>query len=703
MDYKAKFGFLCKTFCAIFARMNGSAIKMLQNMWQRVFYLVLLCVFLPLWGGAQTADGVQLAAAPKILQDTAQQTTPFAFFLRPIQDSIGIFYTSWDTDSANYYHAQYVDTLNHSSGLYTPFKALGQPYIHLGVVGMASKQNLFLPPLSSGFNIGIDAFAPFLWHVNDFKIIKTKNPYTKLLYVMGDKRENVLKVQHAQSFLDQTLGFQLDFNLYNHLGAYARQHSDIKNFKVGLHYHTPSMRYRVAAYYYHNVLKLQENGGIVNLNEFESNAFTNKEIIPMHLRNAQSLIKRGGVTFQQHFYLSKSPKDVSQIPDTNVTEYGAYKVKHYKKPYVEPVSHWGRISHLFVYQRDRYRYDDKDQMSALYSGMPFYDTPDSTQFFDSITFVKIENEWRYGNGDVSDVVMHPKHLNYYIGCRIAQYDYRQVALKKNVNTYALTTAIFLNLSDLLSLSSKGHYYLGDYMGGNYLLDSYLHLKWGKIHGRFGLLLSKDNAPWIMQSFVSSRFTWQQNLQPVDVQKMSALIKIYHTTLQLHISNIHNYCYYDTTVMPHQYADNLQHILLRIDNTIRWQHWGANVSAAYQLSSQSKVLRVPDIWGGLKLYYSNFLFKKALELEVGIENAFYTKYYADRWMPAIRAFYLQDKQKIGGYLLSDVYVNAKIGKARLFLRYDHFNTHFMGAHYFSAPGYPAQDAAFRFGIHWILFN
>ncbi len=672
-------------------------------MWQRILYLVLLCVLLPLWGGAQTVDSVQFASVPKVLSDSSKQAAPFAFFLRPIQDSIGVFYTSWDTDSANYHHFQYVDTLNHSSGLYTPFKTLGQPYTHLGVVGTASKSHLFEPRLSSGFNLGIEAFTPFLWQVNHFDIIKTKNPYTHLLYVMGAKRENVLKVQHAQSFLDQTLGFQLDFNLYNHLGAYARQHSDVKNFKAGLHYHTPSKRYTAAAYYYHNVLKLQENGGIANFDDFESNAFTNKEIVPMRLSNAQSLVKRGGVALQQHFYLSKSPKDVSQIPDTNVTDYGAYKVKHYKKPYIEPVSHWGKLSHLFYYQRDRYRYDDKDQMSALYSGIPFYYTPDSTQFFDSITFVKIENEWRYGNGDVSDVATHPKHLNYYVGWRMAHYDYRQAALKKNVNAYALTAAMFLNLSEYLSLGSKAHYYLGDYMGGNYLLDSYLHLKWRKIHGRFGLLLSRDNAPWMMQSFASSRFTWQQTLQSVDVQKMSALLKIYHTTLQLHISNIHNYCYYDTAALPRQYADNLQHILLRVDNTIRWRHWGADVSAAYQLSSQSEVLRVPDIWGGLKLYYSNFLFKDALELEVGIENALYTKYYADSWMPAIRAFYLQDKQKVGGYLLSDVYVNAKIGKARLFVRYDHFNTHFMGTHYFSAPQYPAQDAAFRFGVHWILFE
>lgn len=704
---------LRNTFYAIFAAMNIYLHKtysyFVKILLSSVLSFLLACQVL-LAQTQNSADSTTLQAvvgADSLPLSAVPKPPTFPQVWMPLQDSIGVMAYTWHADSVNYRRLHFVDTLNHNSGLYSPFKALGHPYMNLGIVGSAAQSHLYAPQLSQGFNVGIHAFDAFLWQPSHFNIIKTKNPYTNLMYVMGSKNENALKVQHAQSFLSQRIGFQLDFILFDHLGAYTRQHSDVKNFKIGLHYHTANFRYHVAAYYYHSTLNLQENGGLVDNSSFEEGSQSNKEVIPINLNEAESKIKRGGVAVQQHFFLSKTPKDISHIPDTNEKDYGAYVVKHFKKPYVEPVSHMGKLSHLFNYQRDIMRYQDHDQLSALYAGVPYYYTEDSTRFFDSISLSKVQNELRYSNGDVTDKATHPRWLNFYAGLRLEHYDYKQAtktsALQKNIMAYALTGGLFLNFSQHLSLGAKTHYYVANYMGGNYLLNSYANVKWPRVQARFALLLSRDNAPWMMQSFASSRFTWQQALSAVDVQKISAELQIYSSRLQLHISNVNNYCYYDTAMLPQQHASMLQHILLRWDNTLTWRHWGLDMSAAYQLSSQSDVLRVPSLWGGLKLYFSHPLFQNKLHLEVGVENAYYTKYKADAWMPALRAFHLQDKQEIGGYLLSDVYVNAKVGKARLFLRYDHFNAAFMGNNYFSAVRYPAQQASFRFGVHWILFQ
>jgi hypothetical protein len=87
----------------------------------------------------------------------------------------------------------------------------------------------------------------------------------------------------------------------------------------------------------------------------------------------------------------------------------------------------------------------------------------------------------------------------------------------------------------------------------------------------------------------------------------------------------------------------------------------------------------------------------------VEASYYTKYYANRYIPAIRSFHIQNEQAIGDYPFLDVYLNAKIGKARLFVRYDHFNAGMMGYTYYASPFYPAEDASFRFGLTWILFD
>ncbi len=69
------------------------------------------------------------------------------------------------------------------------------------------------------------------------------------------------------------------------------------------------------------------------------------------------------------------------------------------------------------------------------------------------------------------------------------------------------------------------------------------------------------------------------------------------------------------------------------------------------------------------------------------------------MPATRSFYLQDKKQIGNYLTMDVFVNIKIQHARIFVMYSHFNSGFMTRNYYMVPGYPLQDAAFKFGLDW----
>jgi hypothetical protein len=52
---------------------------------------------------------------------------------------------------------------------------------------------------------------------------------------------------------------------------------------------------------------------------------------------------------------------------------------------------------------------------------------------------------------------------------------------------------------------------------------------------------------------------------------------------------------------------------------------------------------------------------------------------------------------------DVFLNVKIQRATLFVKYSHFNAAFMERNYFMVPNYPMQDAAFKFGVNWRFFD
>jgi hypothetical protein len=73
------------------------------------------------------------------------------------------------------------------------------------------------------------------------------------------------------------------------------------------------------------------------------------------------------------------------------------------------------------------------------------------------------------------------------------------------------------------------------------------------------------------------------------------------------------------------------------------------------------------------------------------------------MPALRSFYIQDERKYGNYPYFDIFLNAKIKRARLFFKYEQLNSSFMPQNYFISPHYPNPDASFTFGVLWQMFN
>lgn len=623
------------------------------------------------------------------------------FFFR--KDSMDVYSYSFFMDSVNYRHWNYMDTSNHRGGDYNPVKFLPVSYNDLGNIGSAQENQVFETVESEGFSLGIKSYNAYLWGPKDIKLYNTRTPYTNIFYLMGSKKENSLKFSHAQSFLEQQVTINFDFQLFNKIGAYNQQKTDVKGFMGGAGYRTKNSRYKANIQYYHNKLVLQENGGITSLADFEDSEESNRQIISTNLDAAENLIRISGVAFQQSFYLSRPEPDFSNIPDTNKIDFEAYSVTHFRKPYFDPVSHLGKISHYFNYERQNYRYTDEDQESSLYDGLPFYPNPDSSSFFDTIGMQKYINEFIYSNSDYNDDTNYPKFINFFAGGRHELVNYYQHCQKQEFNHLAVIGGVFLNFTKFMSISSDASYYVGDYLNNDFQFNGKIFLKYRSNLLSGGIKIVHRSPDWMMQEFSSSRFTWNNDFDKTDIQKLFVNFERKRLKIDAQVMNISNLVFLDSTILPKQSSKNIQHIVISAEKDIRVGHWGADLRLTYQNVSHPDIIRVPEFSGKAKLFYYNILFEGALELEMGFEAYFFTKYYANRYMPALRSFHIQNEQEIGDYPFVDVYLNAKIGKARLFVRYDHFNASFTGGDYYASPYYPAADASFKFGVSWILFN
>jgi len=631
--------------------------------------------------------------------DTKNKALDYFFY----QDSLDVYTHNFFSDSINYIYPKYIDTLNHAAGQYNPVKYMDVAYNDLGIIGSAQNNQIFKPSMRTGFHIGIHSFDAYLWRPRDIELFDTKTPYTKLFYVMGSKKENSLKITHAQSFMDKQITASLNFQLYDHLGAYQHQHNEVKSFFGGMGYSTKDSRYQANAQYYHNKQILEENGGLANTEEFEKNQETNRQIITTNLTTGENFVRISGLSVMQKFHLSKAEPDFSQIPDTNIIKMGDYTVTHFKKPYFEPVTHLGAIKYYFNYERNNFRYTDQEQKSKIYDSIPYYLTNDSTVFFDSISMRKYQNEMIYSNSDYKDDVLHPKFLNYFFGGRHEYTQCYQDSSSVYLRHMAIVGGAFLNFSNRLSLISEVSYCIGDYSNNDLLWYAKAYFKWKGNLFSAGIKTSHRQPDWIYHQFSSSRFTWNNSLSKTDIQEIFFRYEKSQLRFFVQLSNIANYTYFNEKILPEQYSGNIQHLLVRLSDNYTIGHWGTDFHLTYQSVSNAAIIRIPDFTGRLKIYYFNNLFNNALGLELGVEGYYYTAFLANKYMPALRSYYLQNNQMIGGYPMIDVYLNAKIGKARLFVRYDHLNAGLTGNNYYASPDYPYQDASFRFGVTWLLFN
>lgn len=126
---------------------------------------------------------------------------------------------------------------------------------------------------------------------------------------------------------------------------------------------------------------------------------------------------------------------------------------------------------------------------------------------------------------------------------------------------------------------------------------------------------------------------------------------------------------------------------------------------YQKSTSQSVLPVPT----LNIYtnlYLRFKIAHVLNCDFGADVRYFTKYEAPDYVPSLGQFAVQandDKVKIGGYPVANVYFNFKLSRARFFVMMSHINGGSGNKEYFFTPHYPLNGRIFRFGISWNFAN
>ena len=196
-----------------------------------------------------------------------------------------------------------------------------------------------------------------------------------------------------------------------------------------------------------------------------------------------------------------------------------------------------------------------------------------------------------------------------------------------------------------------------------------------------------------------------------------------TRLSVGLENVKNYTYYamqntlvgtDATstlaadythdVAARQHGSNIQVFSARLQQRLHFGPFNWDNDVTYQTTSNADVLPLPKV----TLYsnmYLGFRIAKVLNIELGADLRYFTRYYAPDYSPAIQQFAVQDaanpRIQIGNYPIVGAYLNMHIKHCRMYFAMTHVNAG--SGHMFWAPHYPMDPRTFHFGVSWNFFN
>ena len=125
---------------------------------------------------------------------------------------------------------------------------------------------------------------------------------------------------------------------------------------------------------------------------------------------------------------------------------------------------------------------------------------------------------------------------------------------------------------------------------------------------------------------------------------------------------------------------------------------------FQLSSNKEVLPLPMLALNFRYYIQFDAVKKVMQMQIGANGTFTTKWYAPAYNPVLGVFHNQNLHEYGNCPYIDAFVNIQWKRACIFIKVVNVNMGWpnKSADYFSANGYIAPQRALKFGIHWPFY-
>ena len=603
-------------------------------------------------------------------------------------------------------------------------------------ISNVSNSNLISPSLSRIYFarqkttdfIFADAYTPYIITPQQVKYYHTTTPYSTIAYKKGfvnNLDQNEINFSFTGNVNRRTnLGMSIDY--LNSYGRFANQEAKTVLGSVFGSYNGD--HYSLQSSFTWNTLSNFENGGLQNATDLQG--VLKPEDMPVKMQGMSGLRYLSG--YINHYY-SICVERERKINYRERDEEGKWVKKDSIKIEYVPVT---TFRHIFEVSDATKRYKEKSVTQSILPNA--FRNPKATN--DSAACLTIKNTLAVTFEEEFNTLLHFGAMVY--AMNESQRHTLAIGQTENIvnlnpweNSYSNVLANTLHLmpDTLYAHPWTNNTYVGGALykhrgqyihygfDGNICLLGYKlgefqvngHLDAGFRLGKDSLTIAakaffrNETPDYYLQHYRSNHYRWDNNFQKTLRLRVSGEVA-YPTQwvkpkLNVSFENITKHIYFDTDGTPKQLDGNIQVLAadLQLNITTPWINLDNHV--IYQHASSDK-LPLPALTLYHNLYYHD-CWVKALDVQIGVDMRFFTKYYAPLLNPALGQFCIQNIEQVGNYPVMNVYANfyVKSLRLKLFAQYQHFNASFMNKHYYEMPDYPMAPDMFRAGLAWHFYK
>ena len=570
------------------------------------------------------------------------------------------------------------DTLpDHFFRVYNPARQQTIDYGTLGNLGSSARPLLFEISPQRGFGFGVNAFDLYTLRPKDLRFYRNARSYSEAFFSQGSNNLNaLLNARFARTFSGGA-NFTLDYRSINNQGQYNYQRDKHNALNAGL-WIPWGKRYDVFLIYSQNVMRQQENGGIVSDSVFEGGQFQGPSAAAIQLADERAYAR--------------------------YDEQALHLTQHYRFTGGASGKRALRVTHSFEYGKQKFKFSDGDTIKGLLNDTTFFENflVDKRGLRNYTSLNRYDNTLTINTfkakkpGDPSDMLA--------LGLAHSYFKLNQEPNRSTFSNLFFIGNFVLSPSERFQFSAAAALGLLDNIG-EYQLNGALALSLGKAGVLRATLLSQRRPPSLIQQrlYVSQRNLWDNNnfVKPVE-NSISASYSLpligFEATARTTLVN--NYIYFDQNSRPVQTNAPLQVVqfIVKENVTLGWFH--LDNTFAVQQANRSDVFRLPKWFTKNSFYITGKVFKQRLLLNAGVDFRMNSSFTPDGYQPLTAQFHLQDSISQSPYPWADIFVAFKVQAFRFSIRYENCNTWFDNTRvFYQTARYPLPFGALRFGVSW----